>query len=232
MSLIAINPVECRSGSQLILLQPPATLLHDPTNKTVFSGGVLVYSSRADVVFFFYANPGAGFPPGTVSYLKSTDDGCSWSSSMTPTGPDGKAFTSSGFVSHGIELMHGPHPGRLVISREIFQRNRITKTSVLYSDDNGNSWQAGGSVPLGSGRGESTITELHNGSLLISTRDTAPSNACNGTMVCRSFSRSDSAGESWDETWHFSVDELPVRQVASAMISIDHVGNANPSLRV
>ena len=176
------------------------SLVRDPKNLTVFSGGSLVYSSRTDAVFYVYANLGDGSASGNITYIKSTDDGHTWGKPVV------LPYLSSGFVSHGIETQNGPLRGRLIVLREIFFGRKNpndpntpggfeNKVSAIYSDDAGETWHAGAFLPPPWREGEPSIAELHNGSLVITARNgqnRSSSNMCEGEEICRVFSRSDS----------------------------------------
>jgi sialidase-1 len=213
----------------------PSKLLYDGCASTVFSGGQLVHSATSDTTFFLYAEPGNGAPPGNISMIRSRDQGATWSEPTVLTGIDGKPLLSSGFVAHGLQLKHGPHKGRLVVTSEIFQRGTPKSvTYAIFSDSDGRTWQAGGQMPHPGNLatdGESAIAELHNGSLLITSRhspgDPPNQNACNGTYSCRQFARSDNGGDDWVEAWHLPLSALPVHQCESAMTSTEVDGRTH-----
>ena len=72
----------------------------------------------------------------------------------------------------------------------------LTRDFILYSDDQGATWTAGQLLPQG--WGEAGLTELNNGSLLLSAR------LSDGYLemeppLMRGFARSDDGGETWAE---------------------------------
>ena len=73
-----------------------------------------------------------------------------------------------------------------------------TGANLLYSDDNGDTWNVGAKLPkseLG-WPNESQVALLRNGSLIMNSR-----NAAGGDCHCRILSRSDDSGETFAETW-------------------------------
>lgn len=140
-----------------------------------------------------------------------------------------RPLRSSGFVAHGLQLQHGPNKGRLVVTSETFQSTHpVSVTNTIFSDNDGKTWRAGAEMPHPGNLatdGESAIAELHNGSLLITSRHSPGNppnqNACNGSYVCRQFARSDNGGEDWADTWHLPLADLAVHQVESAMTSVE-----------
>lgn len=113
-------------------------------------------------------------------YLRSDDDGVSWSQPTEITYAfeelrsdlDWQVIATG--PGHGIQLA----AGRLIAPfwmATYEQGAPLRKASaVIYSDDSGQTWRAGDiAIPLG---GESVATELSDGSVLISARNTDPRN--------------------------------------------------------
>jgi hypothetical protein len=81
-------------------------------------------------------------------------------------------------LGHGIVLQHGKYKGRFAAARRYDCKANGGKSEfmhdfVLYSDDEGTSWQAGQLLPHG--WTECQTAELLNGSLLLTARmDGAP----------------------------------------------------------
>ncbi|MBQ3075475.1 MAG: exo-alpha-sialidase, partial [Clostridia bacterium] len=78
--------------------------------------------------------------------------------------------------SHGVQLRHGEHKGRLLCPSRIFAgrytswediRNFVYNNAV-YSDDHGKTWHVSAPVQLGTGEG--TLIELKNGEILYNSR--------------------------------------------------------------
>lgn len=168
--------------------------------------------------------------PGNGQWLwqsKSTDAGLHWSEPtfINQTNPAyGQHYGGSG-RTQGIELARGPHKGRLVIAKigalasEIPSKGRApTHAFAMFSDNQGETWtigdELGPKAPKDPSNApgvwdEDTLTELQNGSVLISTRIDDPENrdphhpdtdkARAGTT--RGFARSDDGGQTWAEVW-------------------------------
>ncbi|MDP6637573.1 MAG: sialidase family protein [Phycisphaerae bacterium] len=123
-------------------------------------------------------------------YTKSVDDGKTWSNLVTTSGVpgkkeyDGKSFllklggapvTIAAGPVHGIQTKKGRliapcYGGRMVDGK------RRGQSFIIYSDDSGKTWSAGGSVPFVEGlrTGECTILERSDGSLMMNLRTSAP----------------------------------------------------------
>ena len=156
----------------------------------------LLYSPTSDTLFMFGKSPnmidnGTRPDPGGSAWLyqsKSTDGGVHWSepTAINQTNPAyGTHYGGSG-RTQGIELARGPHKGRLVIAKiGALASERPVKgrapihAFAMYSDTHGTSWTVGAELgpkgPSGPPNGvlvwdEDTLTELHNGSVLLSAR--------------------------------------------------------------
>jgi sialidase-1 len=117
----------------------------------------------------------------TVWVLRSDDHGVTWSKAteITATTKDpswGWYATGPGI---GIQLQHGPHSGRLVIpanhsfddpTGNLRGGKYSHRTHVIYSDDQGKTWQLGGAT--GANTNESQVVELAQpaGGLLLNMR--------------------------------------------------------------
>lgn len=102
----------------------------------------------------------------------SDNEGQTWStpreitSSVRPAGI--KRYTQG--PCHGIVKQHEPNKGRLIVSG--YQSNPADGefyANAIYSDDNGETWHHGGTVPTPQ-TNESSVCELSDGSLLMSIR--------------------------------------------------------------
>jgi hypothetical protein len=141
--------------------------------------------------------PPPGCPSGNaLTMASSTDDGLTWSDVKVLVDP---FVVGEGELNHGIELQHGPHRGRWVLpycKSSTTGNKYAAHTLAVYSDNNGKNWTQGALTPDYSG--EAAITELTNGSLLISFRSEGehmPSHPHN-----RGFARSDNGGATWVRT--------------------------------
>ena len=100
---------------------------------------------------------------GAFVLLHSTDDGLTWSPPLDIT----KEVKGATWRHHafgpgiGIQLEHGPHKGRLLLPgnyRESFDKRQPSWSHVIYSDDHGTTWQAGGR--LGDYTNECQLVEI------------------------------------------------------------------------
>ncbi len=104
-----------------------------------------------------------------VYVCSSEDDGRTWSKPIEITATTKKKdwwwyATGPGV---GIQLLKGPHKGRLVIPCDHTDKNGHA-SHIIYSDDHGKSWQLGGSVY--GGCNECQVVELANGKLMLNMR--------------------------------------------------------------
>lgn len=205
---------------------PSSVIVGDPTNSTEYGGGVFLYSSHSDTVFFLYLDMKSNPSKSLVYVLRSHDDGVTWSGPVVAS--NGTANASAGeVVGHGIELQNGPHAGRLIVPVTLFFGNTPSapgfdlRVWALYSDDDGKTWESGDFMPAPHQQLESTVAELKNGSLVMTARNgqaRSASDLCEHGQKCRTFARSDDGGASWSEQWYPNVEELPVHRCQAAMI--------------
>lgn len=133
-----------------------------------------------------------------VLITKSTDDGQTWSEPIEITKdvkkPEWSWYATGPGV--GIQLLRGPHKGRLVIpcdhrvgeGRDKWNTNGYAH--VFYSDDHGKSWRLGG--VCGPGMDECQLVELANGDLMLNMRSYR-GKAHRGVSISRD------AGRTWSE---------------------------------
>jgi hypothetical protein len=147
--------------------------------------------------------------------IRSTDDGQTWSEpvEMKVSNSLGPAYAAGG-LNHGIEIQVGPHAGRLAMARRFdcpaamgdHGKPEYFHSFVLYSDDDGRSWAVGELLP--EGWTECQIAEMHNGSLLMTSRMYGtqfipdPTNMSDPKNRRRGFARSDDGGRSWSSVWY------------------------------
>ena len=118
----------------------------------------------------------------------STDHGETWSSRVNITrqtqlpcieNDDGRVisppaegnwgWTGLGPV-HGIVKRHEPHIGRIIFAARHIDTDDKSYAHVIYSDDEGESWEIGGSLDYKSSEG--TVVELPNGEIMLNARST------------------------------------------------------------
>jgi sialidase-1 len=116
-----------------------------------------------------------------VFHIKSTDDGLTWSPRMEIT-TSVKLSTWGWYATgpgHGIQLKRGNQAGRLVIPSDHNTTNGINGAQVVYSDDQGATWQLGavattaGEVRPNETLGEELVSPAPNGGsrIYFNTRD-------------------------------------------------------------
>jgi sialidase-1 len=124
-------------------------------------------------------------------YTRSTDDGLTWSAprDLDPVVSKFKEDYDWTVIAagpgHGVQLLRGPHAGRLVVpfwlasNRNDPRSHRPSQVAGIYSDDGGKTWERGGFVPFTeSNPSESQAIQLEDGRVLINSRhDTAPGTA-------------------------------------------------------
>ncbi len=128
--------------------------------------------------------------------VTSDDEGATWTEPREIT----EMVQTHGAVmvvgsGEGIQLVHGPNKGRLVVAGGDFYRGK--KVLCFYSDDHGQTWQRGNSVPH-EGKmawaSETKVAELPNGALLLNSR-TFVDDGSSGRLRTRAFSTDD--GITW-----------------------------------
>ena len=138
----------------------------------------------------------------TVWVSKSANEGMSWSKPVeitkTTKRPDWGWYATGPGV--GIQLQHGPHAGRLLIPcNHSIQPDRSRPDQfeygdhVIYSDDHGNTWQLGGTVPALK-VDEAQVVELAGGSVMMNMRSHLG-------RALRVVSLSQDEGQTWGEIW-------------------------------
>ncbi|MHC4750082.1 MAG: exo-alpha-sialidase [Planctomycetota bacterium] len=133
-----------------------------------------------------------------VFITHSNDDGLTWAKPLeiTKDVKDPKWDWYATGPGHGIQLQHGPHKGRLVIpcdcgdSKGWGQWDKKGRSLVIYSDDNGKTWQRGDITEKS--MNECEVVELANGTLLLSMRNYRGKNQ-------RAFSISHDGGRTWSK---------------------------------
>ena len=187
-------------------------IFEDCTTGAVF---VAFWKMSADILddlgyFSEYAKGGGGF-----YLLKSTDQGRSWSAPLYVS-PKPNAEGWVGWPNncvHGIQLVFGPRKGRLVIPAFLYKEGESgqvpgVRGGLLYSDDGGQSWNAGAVLPEGSD--EVSLVETAAGGIYVSYRK--------NTLATgkRHFARSIDYGETFSE--HGQHGEVPDANLHAGLI--------------
>ncbi len=129
--------------------------------------------------------------------LHSNDDGMTWSvpKEITPTTKQPNWTWYATGPCHGIQLQNKKYKNRLVIpANHMVAGTKTYHAQIIYSDDNGETWQLGGVVREHGGN-ESTVVELKNGDLLLNMRNYNRNAGKN-----RSYAISKDGGITWSET--------------------------------
>jgi sialidase-1 len=118
-------------------------------------------------------------------------------------------FTPVGQIN---QVRHGPHKGRILAGgavkfadkpipdpRDIYDY-KLTSSSFIYSDDNGESWQLGGIAPYGGN--EASVAEIHGDSLIMIRRRNKEN-----IEPRRILNRSNDGGTSWEK--NELIEDLP-----------------------
>ncbi len=123
----------------------------------------------------------------------STDEGKNWTEPKEITSSVKKenwTWYATG-PCHGIQLNYGAYKNRLVIPCDHIEANTKNYYShIIYSDDNGKTWQLGGTTPQDQVN-ECTVAELPDGKLLLNMRN------YDRTQKSRKISFSEDGGLNW-----------------------------------
>ena len=161
-----------------------------------------------DVVHLLFTRGGGE----CLFYTKSADDGKTWSKLVTTSDvPEQKEYSGTSFLRgfggspvrigagpvHGIQTKKGRLIAPSYVGRTVDGKPR-GGSCIIYSDDGGKTWKAGGVVPfVGDLRhGECTVVERSDGSLLMNMRTSAPGLYALGY---RAASTSGDAGATWSK---------------------------------
>ena len=146
-----------------------------------------------------------------IFVLSSDDNGMSWSEPVEITTsvkqPDWTWYATG--PGSGTQLTRGPHAGRLVVACDHIEA--VTKhyySHVIFSDDNGATWQLGGTTPQHDVN-ESEVAELSDGQLLLNMRNYAPGERLRKT------STSSDGGLTWS---HLVADSTLIEPICQASL--------------
>ncbi|MFI4910919.1 MAG: exo-alpha-sialidase [Sedimentisphaeraceae bacterium JB056] len=160
-------------------------------------------------------NTQKGIAIGSTMEISSSSDGVNWESKDITD----KFFTYTNgglawFIGHGIQLEKGKYAGRLIIPGRYFGKEwdhcgPSMHNTLAYSDDDGKTWNWGGSAQ--GYTGEACIVELSDGSVYMSNRNHNPE-----TAGYRSYCISKDGGKTFTE---FGVEEeLPEPRCHASMV--------------
>ncbi|GAB3821199.1 hypothetical protein GCM10028820_28980 [Tessaracoccus terricola] len=169
------DAVNIASGSQVA----PVHGYSDPAYVTdQETGKVFLFFVKSFDQGFFGSKLGTDPEDRQVQHaavMESSDNGKTWSEPEVITADITKdpatwqsRFASSG---EGIQLRYGEAKGRLMLMYPLMLSNGTIQAYTVYSDDHGDSWQAG--TPVGTSMDENKVVELSDGTLMLNTRDNA-----------------------------------------------------------
>ena len=182
--------------------------LNDPCAVVLSSGRILLMFQRYPYLVHSrtegkiqIADTGYDGPRNTKSFLTySDDDGKTWSTPKEITKQVRPSERISiGSPGIGIQLTKGAHKGRVVLpiyeTKKISEKDRVWGNSVVFSDDEGETWHISNEIPhydhTGFGN-EAQIAEQSDGGIMLIAR--------NQGGVFRKYAESKDGGESWTNT--------------------------------
>jgi sialidase-1 len=149
-----------------------------------------------------------------VFVMQSDEDGTQWTTPREITREvkeDHWTWYATG-PCHGIQLKHGKHRGRLLIPCDhIVAQSKAYYSHVIYSDDQGQSWNLGGSTPQDQVN-ECCVVELSDGRLLLNMRN------YDRSQKNRKISISEDGGETWGDLLSDPVLIEPICQASMLMV--------------
>ncbi len=133
----------------------------------------------------------------------------------TQVKPDSMNWYATGPGS-GLRMTSTPYTGRMVVAcNHTVQGDPQYRAHVIYSDDGGENWEVGGSIP-GKGLNEGEVAELDNGDLYINMRN------YDLTHHARRISYSEDGGLTWSPA-QFDL-ELPEPRAQASTQSVNWQG--------
>jgi sialidase-1 len=162
-------------------------------------------------------------------YTKSDDCGATWTTPEEITGLikdfDFPAVRIGTGPVHGIEMAHGRLVAPVWLCNAMADAKGLSKeyrSGVLYSDDSGRSWKAGGfAPPTFKQLNESTVFEQADGSLVLNMRDSG--------LGFRAITTSVDAGLHWSAPVAERQLPCPVCQGSTLRLSDHEVLFSNPA---
>ena len=154
--------------------------------------------------------------------MRSSDDGKTWSEAKHISSMADKKewmWYATG-PGNGIQLKYGKHKGRIVIPCANSTVKGGYDSHVIYSDDNGETWQY--SHDIGKGSNESTVVELSDGTLVFNTRQQSNKSGFRGQAISKD------GGQSWIEYTNKSALKEPTCQAAFITYKDDILLFSNP----
>ena len=177
----------------------PVTIARGTGKDRGYGDPALVVCANGDVLCLFAGHNGffqsTEQNPIRIFVCRSKDNGVTWSQPQDITSivwgrkalnPACKeyngAFVTSG---NGLRLAKGPHAGRVLFVASLSSATTVSDNFVIYSDDNGYTWQVSDRAFVGGN--EAKLIEREDGSVLMSVRQHGP----------RGYNISTDGGHSW-----------------------------------
>ena len=200
----------------------PQTIVEGTGYKHGYGDAALVQCENGDVLCLFVGGNGlwASTESDPIrSYVcRSSDRGLTWtapeditaqlwgSQSLSASTRNYKAsFFASG---NALRLNHPPHKGRIMVAAAMCRNTaQVLDNFVVYSDDNGHTWQV--SERAFAGGDEAKLIELRDGTVLISVRQSG----------ARGYNRSSDGGVTWGTQGYWN--ELTVNACNGDIIRIN-----------
>jgi photosystem II stability/assembly factor-like uncharacterized protein len=174
-------------------------LLRDEEKSTCGNPTVVVDRRSGPVHMFSTVNG------GRVYHNYTDDDGVTWSQfeDITETFEDFKGrfawtrlATGSGL---GIELARGKHKGRFIMTCWMTKDEKKYRSAVVYSDDRGTTWKAGGLSDEAFNTNECSVYERANGTLCLNMRG-GGNHPKADRKPCRIVATSNDGGLTWSKS--------------------------------
>lgn len=179
--------------------------LNDPCAVVLGSGRILLMFQRYPYLVHSrsdgniqIADTGYDGPRNTRSFITHSDDeGISWSTPREITKQVRPSeCISIGSPGIGIQLSLGTHKGRVILpvyeTKKISENTRVSGNSVVFSDDEGDTWHISNEIPhydhTGYGN-EAQVVEQSDGGIMIIAR--------NQGGVFRKYAESKDGGQTW-----------------------------------
>ena len=178
-----IDIVVRRSTDQGKTWSEPVTMVQGTGRKHGYGDPCLVQCQNGDVLCLFVGGNGlwasTEADPISSYVCRSTDGGRTWSAPRDITAtlwgsqslnPACRSYKGSFFGSgNGCRLVRGPHKGRVMAVAAMVRKSaNILDNYVVYSDDNGETWQVSDCAYRGGD--EAKVIELVDGRVLMSIR--------------------------------------------------------------
>lgn len=159
-----------------------------------------------------------------VYVMRSSDEGLSWSEAIEITSSvkqENWTWYATG-PCHGIQLRNGPAKGRLLIPCDHIEAGTFKYYShTIYSDDQGKSWQLGGTTPQDQVN-ECALAELSDGRIMLNMRN------YDRKQKSRKISISKDEGRNWGDIYPDKTLIEPICQ--ASLLSVFSEDGARPAL--